>query len=308
MTVFAGQGDPRRSMALLWLPPGPADRPRTGPGPKPALSVGAVVDAGIAVADEQGMAALSMRAVGERLGRTAMALYTYVPGKGELLDLMHDRVLAELLADLSAEPGPTAEPAPAEPEPGTAVGRGLPPHPAGPSWRADVTRWAERCWAFHLRHPWVLLISQARPVLGPNEYAVVEALLRALAGTGLGAGVLRRAAGVLVNHVRGSAQAVAESRQAAAATGVSDEQWWFARASLLPELAPDFAERYPLLTAVEQDRAADFGPPDRGADGEPVPYLEGEAAATFRAGLVLLLDGLAAAVAAAGPDPAARPD
>ena len=94
MVVFAGQGDARRSMALLWRATGP--EPRTGPGPKPGLSVDMIVDAAIAVADEQGMAALSMRAVGERLGRTAMALYPTCPGESELIDLMHDRALAEL--------------------------------------------------------------------------------------------------------------------------------------------------------------------------------------------------------------------
>jgi len=71
----------------------------SGPGPKPGLSVDAIVDAAIAVADADGTEALSMRTVGQRLGRTAMALYTYVPSKRELLDLMYDRAIAELPGD-----------------------------------------------------------------------------------------------------------------------------------------------------------------------------------------------------------------
>ena len=42
MPVLAGQGDPARSMALLWRTPSA----RTGPGPKPGLSVDAIVAAG----------------------------------------------------------------------------------------------------------------------------------------------------------------------------------------------------------------------------------------------------------------------
>ncbi|MER5420112.1 TetR/AcrR family transcriptional regulator [Streptosporangium roseum] len=262
MVVFAGQGDARRSMALLWRTEGPGD---ARPGPKPGLSVDVIVDAAIAVADAEGMAALSMRAVGERLGRTAMALYTYVPSKSELVDLMHDRVLAELPADY----GPRAD------------------------WRAGATAWAEDAWAFYLRHPWVLQVSQARPVLGPNEYVMLDTVVGVLRGTGLGPGALRRIVGTLFSFVRGAAQTVAESRQAATATGVSDEQWWQARSALLGEVAPDFAERFPMVAWLEGEAAS---PPEDAS----VPYLEREARKTFEAGLAVLLDGIEAAVGRAG--------
>jgi hypothetical protein len=88
VVIYAGQGDPRRSMALLWREDDPAER--TGPGPKSQLSVDLVVETAIEVADTEGMQALSMRAVGERLGRTAMSLYTYVASKNELVELMYD--------------------------------------------------------------------------------------------------------------------------------------------------------------------------------------------------------------------------
>ncbi|WP_371494779.1 TetR/AcrR family transcriptional regulator C-terminal domain-containing protein [Kitasatospora sp. NBC_00374] len=268
MVVFAGQGDARRSMDLLWRGNGPAAAVRRpGPGPRPGLTVDAIVEAAVAVADADGMPALSMRAVGERLGRTAMALYTYVPGKSELVDLMYDQVLAELPAG----------------------------YPQAAGWRAAVTAWADDSWAFHLRHPWVLQVSQARPVLGPNEYRALEALIGALAGTGLPGGRLRRIVGALVGYVRGSVRTAAEAREAAAATGVGDDEWWFGRASLLAEVAPDFAERFPLLAALEQDRTAAFEQDDS------VPYQEREARETFTAGLAVLLDGVEAAIARAVP-------
>ncbi|WP_316527815.1 TetR/AcrR family transcriptional regulator [Kitasatospora brasiliensis] len=248
MTVYAGQGDAQRSLALLW---GAPEGPRTGrSGPKPGLSVAAIVSAGIAVADAEGMAALSMRAVGERLGRTAMALYTYVPGKAELLDLMHDRVLAEL---------PTG---PRESE----------------GWREAVTDWAEELYACYLRHPWVLRVSQARPVLGPAELAAMEALLGALRPAGLPPARLRGAVAALWQFVRGQAATAADARGAAAATGVSDEDWWSARSARLAELAPDFADRFPLLAALQS--AGGGAPEDSHREA-------------FRSGLAVLLDGIA---------------
>ncbi|MDH2425957.1 TetR/AcrR family transcriptional regulator [Sphaerisporangium sp. TRM90804] len=269
MVVFAGRGDARRSMALLWRREKSAEA-RTGPGPKPGLSVDMIVDAAIAVADTEGMPALSMRAVGERLGRTAMALYTYVPNKGELLDLMYDRALSEVPTEFEGKP----------------------------SWRDAVTSWAEEFSAFYLRHPWVLLVSQARPVLGPNEFAVRETVVRILRETGLESRVLRGVVASLFHYVRGSAQMIAESRQAASATGVSDDDWWYSRSGVLEEVAPDFAERFPASIWLEQSA----GPPP--AEGE-APYLEREAKDVFTIGLTVLLDGIETTMVRSG-DPAAR--
>ncbi|MFH8434146.1 TetR/AcrR family transcriptional regulator [Streptomyces sp. NPDC018007] len=278
MVVFAGQGDPRRSLSLLWRAEVAAPS-RSGPGPKPRLSVDAIVAAAVALADEEGMGALSMRAVGDRLGRTAMALYTHVPGKGELLDLMYDAVHAEL---------PSAYP---EPE----------------DWRAALTAWAGEVLEFYVRHPWVLQVSQARPVLGPHEYAGLDTLVTLLRATGLETGVLRRLVGTLFPFVRGSAQAVADARLAAAATGSADEEWWAARSAALLDLVPDFAQRFPAVIGLETEGAVEpypeaDGDPGSGAaaaggaeGGEPVPYLEREARETFRVGLGVLLDGIEAA-------------
>ncbi|WP_328613970.1 TetR/AcrR family transcriptional regulator [Amycolatopsis sp. NBC_00355] len=257
MVVFAGQGDARRSMELLWGPR--VGAPRTGPGPKPGLSVEAIVGAAIEIADADGMGALSMRSVGERLGRTAMALYTYVPGKTELVDLMYDRTLGELPADQDLTAG----------------------------WRAAALALADELWDLHLRHPWLLQVSPARPVLGPGEFHVQETLLRVLAETGLPLPRVRWVVSALFNVVRGSVQSAAESRQASRETGQSEEDWWYARSTLLGELVPDLAARFPTVSALGADTAAV-------PDGEP--YLEREARLSFEAGLELLLDGVEAAI------------
>jgi AcrR family transcriptional regulator len=246
-------------MELLWGPRVVA--PRTGPGPKPGLSVEAIVAAAIEIADAEGMAALSMRAVGERLGRTAMALYTYVPGKTELVDLMYDRTLGELPSS----------------------------YPLSSGWRAAALAVADELWALHLRHPWLLQVSPARPVLGPGEFHVQETLLSVLASTGLPLTRVRWVVAALFNIVRGSVQAAAESRQAAAETGLSEEDWWQARSALLGELAPDLAARFPTVA-----RLGDEGAFEAGASDEP--YLEREARLSFEAGVELLLDGVEAAI------------
>ncbi|MER6529852.1 TetR/AcrR family transcriptional regulator [Streptomyces sp. NPDC001508] len=265
MVVFAGQGDVRRSMSLLWRSAesgGPAPKP----GPKPGLDVDTIVAAGVAVADEQGMAALSMRAVGTRLGRTAMALYTYVPSKSELVDLMHDRVLAELPTEYD-----------------TSVG-----------WRPAITAWADDAWAFYLRHPWVLQVSQARPVLGPNEYARLETVVRILGGIGLEPLHVRRVIAVLFQFVRGMALVATEHRQAAPDTGVPDEEWWAQRSALMAEFAPDFTERFPALAALES--TATLAAMTEAEAGGAASYMEQEAGEAFRVGLELILDGVEAAV------------
>ncbi|MBV2366843.1 TetR/AcrR family transcriptional regulator [Streptomonospora nanhaiensis] len=270
MSVFAGQGDPRRSVELLWRTADPPGRRRGSPGPRPGLSLDLIVDTAIALADSEGLAALSMRAVGERLGRSAMALYTYVPGKAELLDLMYDRALAELPA-------------------GYDTGRG---------WRTALRAWAADTRDFHVRHPWSLQVSPARPVLGPNEHAAMEALVRLLETSGLPAPVLRRVVGTLLHFVRGAAQAIADARAATAATGTDEREWWLARMAAIGEAAPDFAERFPALLRVST--AEEGAEPDAGEAGAAAPpdasFLEAEARRTFDTGLGILLDGIAAAV------------
>ncbi|SEB32206.1 DNA-binding transcriptional regulator, AcrR family [Amycolatopsis tolypomycina] len=265
MVVFAGQGDARRSMELLWGPRVVA--PRTGPGPKPGLSVEAIVAAAIEIADADGMPALSMRSVGERLGRTAMALYTYVPGKTELVDLMYDRTLGELPSSF----------------------------PASDGWRSAALSLAAALWDLHLRHPWLLQVSPARPVLGPGEFHVQETLLSVLASTGLPLSRVRWVVAALFNVVRGSVQAAAESRQAARETGQSEEDWWSARSALLGELAPDLTQRFPTVARLGEEGEYE-------ASGSDEPYLEREARLSFEAGLELLLDGVEAAIVkASGP-------
>ena len=64
-----------------------------------------ILDAALAIADEQGLDAVTMRAVAARVGLTPMALYPHVGGKDGLLDGIVERLLAELLPMLQASGG-----------------------------------------------------------------------------------------------------------------------------------------------------------------------------------------------------------
>jgi AcrR family transcriptional regulator len=258
MTEYASRGDPRRSMTLLWGLDAAPTR-----GPKPGLRRDEVVAAAVELADAEGLGALSMRKVAERLGKTAMALYTYVPSKAELLDLMLDGVLGELPTDYSAE--------------------------LQDGWRAAVEASARDGWEFYRRHPWVLQVSGARALLGPHELDVYESQLRLFDGLGLTGVEMAGAVGAVSSFVRGCAKAMSDALAAEQATGLSDDDWWNARAPLLEELAADiWSERYPTITQLEAEQA--FDQLDRPDD--TTPYTVQAALDIFEFGLHRLLDGL----------------
>jgi AcrR family transcriptional regulator len=264
VVTFTGQGDPRRTMELLWrLGPGPAVTSR---GPKPAFTVDDIVAAATDIADGEGFEAVSMRAVGERLGRTAMAVYTYVPSKAELVDLMLDRTLEELDIGYDLTGG----------------------------WRPAARRWALHSWDFYLRHPWVHQISTARPVLGPGTYASMERAAEVFASTGLGAADVLKVVGTVSGFVVGMTRQISELREASRAVGQTELEWWTQQSQLMTELVPDVGRRYPRLAAADADGAFDV-------EHEPEQYLEQEARNGFEFGLERLLDGIEAYVSRQEP-------
>ena len=256
MVTHAGQGDARRSMELLWgLPSGET----SARGPKPALTVDAIVAAATDIADAEGFDAVSMRAVGERLGRTAMALYTYVPSKGELVDLMLDRTMEELDVAYDLEEG----------------------------WRPAARRWALDSWEFYLRHPWLHRIWTARPVLGPGSYAAMEQPAAIFASAGLSGPDVMKVVGMVSAFVLGLTRQVTELREVTAAAGQTEEEWWATTSGILTELVPDVDDRYPTLARAGAEGAFEF-------EHEPGHYLEQETRNAFEFGLDRMLDGVEA--------------
>jgi AcrR family transcriptional regulator len=221
VTEFSGAGDLRRSIALLWGVAGAGRR-----GPKPSRSVDEVVLAAIGIADAEGLPAVSMRRVAEALKLSPMSLYTYVPSKAELLDLMLDRVAAEI-----EEPGP-------------ALG----------DWRGKLENLARQRWAMAQRRPWIMQVSAHRPPLGPNVLASAEAGLRAIDGIGLDDQEMRLVSGLMANYVRGALRAAFEAREVEQQSGITDAQWWARNAELLEGLIEP--GRYPTTVRVGESYQA----------------------------------------------------
>ncbi len=119
--------------------PGPADSRR---GPRQGLSAGRVAAAAIALADSDGLGSVTMRAVAHALGVVPMSLYTYVPGKAELLDLMLDTVYLQMpRGDLSAMP-----------------------------WRERLAAVAQENRDLFTLHPWIAEVSTSRPRSAPDSW------------------------------------------------------------------------------------------------------------------------------------------
>lgn len=214
---YSGKGDPARSLALLWR-----TSERVSRKGKPDLSVDRIVRAAIEVADTEGLQALSMRRVAERLGVGTMSLYTYVPGKPELLDVMLDTVYGE-----------TARP---EDVPG--------------GWRARLELIARENWALYQRHPWLLQVATSRPVLGPNVTAKYDYELQAVDGIGLTDVEMDSVITLITGFVHGTARGAVEAAQAESQTGMSDEQWWAAHAPFFSRIADP--NRFPTAARVGQ--------------------------------------------------------
>jgi len=220
---FAGGGDPQRSIDLLWGVAEPGRR-----GPKPRYSANQVVDAAVAVADAEGLQAISVRRIAQELGVSPMSIYTYVPSKAELVGLMFDMVLGETATQ----------------------------EPAVDDWREALTFIACERWRLTERHPWMLDLALHRPPLGPNLVARHEVALRILDATGLDDLTKDLVIDVLHNFLVGALLEAREAREAERVSGLTDEQWFaMAEPALTAQLD---AEKFPhVLRLGEAWRAAD---------------------------------------------------
>lgn len=215
MAERTGTGDPLRTIALLW---------RTGVKTgRSGLTLDAVVETAIAVAAEVGIDNLSMRRIADRLGVGAMSLYTHVPGKAELIDLMVDHVNGTLYRDADAIP-------------------------AELGWRSGMETVAERNWRLFSEHRWLLGVDVVRPPLGPGTTAKYDAELSPLLGIGLDDVEVDQVLGLVLEHVRSAARLALGAAETSRATGSSEQEWWERAGPLLATLIDP--ERYPHAARV----------------------------------------------------------
>lgn len=216
--MASGETSGRRADAvtLLW-----ERRPAPKRGPRPALDLDAIARAGIAIADADGLAAVTMHRVAAALGVTKMALYRYVPGKEELVALMVEAGIGEPpdLADVSG------------------------------GWRLKLDTWARRMSERFRRHPWALEATVGVRPIGPCEFGWMEQAVAALCGTGLEGGEKLDVAATLAGHVRSLTQ-----QQAAMADDVESLEGTMSDG--LGVLFRDRLDRFPALKEAFASAAA----------------------------------------------------
>lgn len=237
--------DPVRMLQLLWS----QDRP-TG---RSGLSLGVIVRAGSDIARTDGVGAVTMRRVAAELGVATMSLYSHVPGKAELLELMLD-AHAGAVYDGSDLPSARAD------------------------WRAAALYVAERNFETAVALPWTLQVSTDRLVPGPGMTAKYEAELAVFEGIGLSDVQMDHALTGLLGLASAMARHQVGLQRARAASNRDDNQWW---QQVGPALATAMRGRqFPLASRV--GTAASMA---ANASADP------KAALTYTA--TLLLDGLA---------------
>lgn len=206
-------------LPLLWRAPG--HPPPVRRGPKQKVSLDLVLDAAIELAESDGLAALSMRGLAHTLGLGAMTLYTYVPGRDELVVLMVDHVLGRTRRAAHSD-----------------------------NWRRRLESVAESAYAELSAHPWLLEVDGLRAWLGPHVAERYEWQLSAVDGLGLSDVEMDQSVllleGIAATAVRSRHAVVSAERR----SGRTEMEWWEANAEAMAELVGD--RRFPLASRVGQ--------------------------------------------------------
>ena len=163
--------------------------PETTSGGRARLTRELVLRAALALVDAEGLDALTMRRLGQELGRDPMALYRYAAGREALLDGVAETVLAQLVIP--------------------ADGRG---------WEAQLRTTGHEFRRLALAHPHVVPLIVARPLSTPlglrprGTLKPLEQILALLIGAGFAADqalhVYRAYFGLLYGHVLNELQEV----------------------------------------------------------------------------------------------------
>lgn len=198
---------------LLWRDHAEAPAaPRRGPAAR--RTTGEVVAQAIALADEAGLAAVTVRALAQRLGMTPMSVYTYMNSRDDLLVLMADEAHRRM-----------------------ATGA-----PGDGEWRAGLHRIAMENRALLAVHPWLGAIDDPRTALGPGTIAKYDRELHAFDGTALDDLARDAALSFLLDFVRSSAERAGGAERS--------HEFPDAWAEAAPRLARYLGDGYPLARRV----------------------------------------------------------
>jgi AcrR family transcriptional regulator len=151
-----------------------AARNERGAGRRVSLSKERVVRTAIALADEEGVASVTMRGLAEKLGVEAMSLYHHVAGKDEILDGMVDAVFAEI--ELPA---------------------------SDVDWKTAMRLRAISAREALARHPWALGLMESRANPGPATLRHHDAVIGSLRRAGFSVAMTAHAFSALDSYIYG---------------------------------------------------------------------------------------------------------
>jgi AcrR family transcriptional regulator len=173
-------------------------RPSRGKREQPALSRQQIVAEAVRLLDAEGVAALSMRKLGTRLGAGATSLYRHVANKDELVELAVDEVFGELRAPDMSDPA---------------------------NWREATVACAQEMRAVILRHPWMASMLGAMAYLGPNLMRLSEDLLTMLEAAGFSLTEANSAMNTVFAYVIGITGSEAAWLTMLVRSGQTEEEW-----------------------------------------------------------------------------------
>lgn len=151
-----------------------AKQPRKRAPRRAPLSPDRVLRAALQLADEDGLAALSMRTLAHALKVEAMSLYNHLPSKEHILDGLVDLVAGEIeLPQL------------------------------GGDWRAAMRKRAQSAHAVLMRHPWATMLFVSRLNVGPNMLRYVDATIGCLRQAGFSYPIADHAWNALDSYIYG---------------------------------------------------------------------------------------------------------
>ncbi|GAA2710377.1 TetR/AcrR family transcriptional regulator [Micromonospora olivasterospora] len=195
-------------MSVIWERPAPARRGVD-------LDLERIVAAATAVADSEGLEAVTLRRVAADLGVLPMRLYTHLGTKDDLLDLMLDTAYGQVES------------------------------PSGTDWREILTALARRLRAVAQRHPWLPRLMGARDPIGPHGLRLTEHVWQTLHALDPTPATAAARAAAFIGYVTGALQ------QQTGAPNDEQVRRYLAAAvagGALPTLARVFAELTPTDT------------------------------------------------------------
>ncbi|WP_222268718.1 TetR/AcrR family transcriptional regulator [Modestobacter marinus] len=187
-----------------------------GEGRRAPLNRDRVLRAAVALADETGIDALSMRNLAERLGVVPMALYKHVANKEELLDGMVEVVVGE-----------------------------IDPPPRGAEWKDAVRQRILSARGTLLRHGWASAVIQSRTHAPPAVLAYMDSLIGTFRAGGFSADLTHHVMHALGIRMWGFTQEVFPTPQPPADPD--------ARAAMFGEFAARYPHIVDMATAVSDD-------------------------------------------------------